>query len=109
MFAMKDIQWLELQNEFNREMLALPEATREFGYNPSYFLRMVKKDGGLLAAKKLITKPTISDGLKKLQQAGRLDLSVEATVLKEKYKPLFTDAERQTCLEILGQLGYTPE
>ena len=106
---MQDIQWLELQNEFNREMLALPNATKEFGYNPSYFIRMVKRDGGLLAAKKLIMKPKISDGLKKLQQCGRLDLSIEATVLKEKYRPLFTDEERQTCLEILGQLGYAPE
>lgn len=104
-----DIKWLELQNEFNREMLNLPEATKEFGYNPSYFMRMVKKDGGLLAAKKLIAKPKISDGLRKLQECGRLDLSIEATVLKEKYRPLFTDEERQKCLDILGQLGYRPE
>lgn len=60
----------------------------------------------LLAAKQLISKPGNTYGFATLWEHGRLDLSVEAHVLKPEYEPLFTEEERQICRERLEQFGY---
>ena len=62
--------------------------------------------GGLAAAKQLISKPGGTDGFTTLWEHGRLDLSVEAHILKPEYIELFTDEERRVCRERLEQFGY---
>lgn len=62
--------------------------------------------GGLAAAKQLISKPGSTDGFTTLWEHGRLDLSVEAHILKPEYIELFTDEERRVCRERLEQFGY---
>lgn len=39
-------------------------------------------------------------------ECKRLDLSLEVLVLKEKYKELFTDEEREICINRLKDYGY---
>jgi hypothetical protein len=77
-------------------------------YHATYFWKMVGEHGGYEAAKQLIHKDNPSDGLSKLWELRRLDLSVEAHVLKEEYAALFTDEERAICKARLLQYGYTP-
>lgn len=69
----------------------------EAGYPATYFLGMISDPdlGGLGTAKYLIHKNTPSDGYVALFELGRLDLTVEATVLLPEWADLFTDAERQ--------------
>ena len=81
-------------------------AKKECGYNASRFLQMLGAKGGLAAAKQLISKPGGTDGFTTLWEHGRLDLSVEAHVLKAEYAELFTDEERRMCRERLEQFGY---
>lgn len=47
-----------------------------------------------------------SDAFDSLAQAGRLDLSAEASAVKGKYGPLFTDDEVNACLALLLEAGY---
>lgn len=67
---------------------------------------MIYERGGVATAKQLISKPEGTDGFTKLWENGRLDLSIEAHVLKPEYAELFTDDERRMCIERLKKYGY---
>lgn len=96
-----------LEKRFEQDMIDIyMTAKKECGYNASRFLQMLGAKGGLAAAKQLISKPGGTDGFTTLWENGRLDLSVEAHVLKHEYTELFTDEERRMCRERLEQFGY---
>lgn len=97
----------ELERRFDCDMREIyTTAKRECRYNATRFRQLVGTKGGLLAAKQLITKPGGTDGFATLWEHGRLDLSVEAHVLKPEYESLFTDEERRICRERLAEFGY---
>ena len=97
----------EAERKFNIAMKDIYQtAKRECGYNATRFMQMVAEKGGVIAAKQLISKPGGTDGFATLWECKRLDLSVEACVLKEEYKELFTDEERKMCKDRLKEFGY---
>jgi 5-methylcytosine-specific restriction protein A len=69
-------------------------AGRETGYWAGYFLRSVKRYGGVGAVRRLLERGGVSLGLAKLARLGRLDLAMETVVLDPAYGVLFTDEER---------------
>ena len=80
--------------DFHEEMLSLYRRTgTTTGYWPSYFLRSVRREGGLAVARALLAPGRTSAGFDRLVQARRADLSVEAIALEERYSHLFTPAE----------------
>jgi hypothetical protein len=81
-------------------------AKRELNYNASRFLQMLDDQRGLSAAKMLLAAAKPSDGFTKLWESGRLDLSVEAYVLREEFAPLFTEEERLIAKSRLEQYGW---
>ena len=96
-----------LEKRFEQDMIDIyTTAKKECGYNASRFLQMLGAKGGLAAAKQLISKPGGTDGFTTLWEHGRLDLSVEAHILKPEYAELFTEEERRMCRERLKQFGY---
>lgn len=86
---------MDKEEKFNQEMLDLYQVVgKATGYWANYYLRSVRKHGGLVHAKKALAKrDDAQDGFKRLIKVGRPDLSVEATVLKDEYRSLFTDDE----------------
>ena len=75
-----------LEKQFENEMLGIYRtAKKECGYNAVRFLQLVSEKGGLAAAKQLINKTGVTDGFTTLWEHHRLDLSVEAHVLKLEY------------------------
>ena len=79
---------------FHKAMVSIYErAKAEVGYTPTYFLRMLSELGPLETARKLLHDPTVSDGFANLWDRGRLDLTVEALVLRPEFSSLFTDEE----------------
>ena len=86
---------MDKESKFNEEMLALYKVVgKATGYWANYYLRSVRNLGGVAHAKKaLAQKGNAQDGFKKLIEVGRPDLSIEATVLKEEYKALFSSEE----------------
>ena len=70
------------------------KAGHETGYWANRFLQMVRKDGGFQAARQWL-KPEkgLSPGLQRLAKEKRVDLSMEALVLRDPWKELFTDQE----------------
>lgn len=93
----------ELEQQFHEAMLEIYRRAKvEAGYNASRFLQLVEAVGGVAAARQLVTGPP-SDGFTKLWEKGRLDLSVEAHVLRPEFASLFTDDVRRTAYERLRQ------
>ena len=95
----------QLEMQFHADMVNIYKtAKKECGYNATRFLQLIANKGGVEAARQLIIKQT--DGFSALAEFGRLDLSVEAYILKPQYASLFTEAEREVCRERLKELGY---
>ena len=95
------------EKHFNTAMREIyVTAKRECGYNAVRFMQLVAEKGGVAAAKQLISKNGGTDGFATLWEYGRLDLSVEAHVLKKEYKELFTDDERKICRDRLNEFGF---
>ncbi len=100
----------QLENKFHSEMLNIYETSKkELKYNPTRFLQLVSKIGGIAAAKQLISKDDGTYGFGVLWEHSRLDLSVEVLVLREEFSTLFTKSEKKQCKDRLLQYGYTFE
>lgn len=99
----------QLEKKFHEDMGDLYLiAKKELKYNASRFWQLVCEKGGLQAAKIVIAKDGGTYGFEILWEHGRLDLSVEAHVLKSEYNDLFTDDERRMCRDRLEQFGFDP-
>jgi len=101
----------EIEAGFHRAMLGVYEsALRECGYRATRFRKMVVDRGGLDTARALLASPdVVPDGFNTLYLAGRLDLSLEAVVVKESWRQLFTDAELNVAADRLRKVGFTVE
>ncbi|MEA2088571.1 MAG: hypothetical protein U9O55_01885 [Patescibacteria group bacterium] len=83
-----------LKKEFEKDIWQSYHKTKKAGYNPTIFFQMLQKYGGIETAKKLLApQNSIQYGFKKLDKLNILYLSVEALVLQDKYKKLFTEQE----------------
>ncbi len=97
------------ESAFQEAMIEIHEkAKTECRYNASRFLQMVLERGGLPTARYLLHASGLSDGFTALWECGRLDLTVEAYVLKPEWRELFTEEERKIATKRLTDLGYTP-
>lgn len=97
----------ELKKSFFNDMRDIyAKSDRECDYRPTRFLQMLSIKGGLETAKSLINNPGGTEGFTRLWELGRLDLSVEALVINEKYKALFTEEEIARCKTILRDYNY---
>lgn len=104
---MTDRNTTYLLDQFHQDMVGIFEkAKKELKYNASYFIQMVSEHGGLKAAQILLAMREPSSGFTVLWEHERLDLSVEALVLREEYAPLFMDEERAIARNRLEQYGY---
>ncbi len=84
-----------LETGFNEAMLDLYwRIGRESGYWANYYLRKVRKEGGVLAARYFLRQRGLSEGLITLAKLGRLDMSVEQLILEPPWTSLFTGEER---------------
>jgi hypothetical protein len=68
-------------------------AGREVGYWATRYLQLVRRRGGLDAARYLLNQKLTSDGYARLRDAGRLDLTVEHLVLEPEFQELFSAEE----------------
>ncbi len=81
-------------------------AKSEAGYVPTYFLNMLNERGGLATANHLLNQKNLSDGFTALYEKGRLDLTVEALVVKPLWRPLFSEDQIAIAEKRLRDLGY---
>ena len=98
----------EAKHQFNEAMLDIyRRAKAEADYNATRFLRMVLERGGLETAQYLLRASTVSDGYTALWERNRLDLTVEAMILRSEWRGLFSDVDRQIAVKRLREYGYS--
>lgn len=97
-----------LEIEFNESMVDIyRRAADEAGYKATRFFQMVREHGGIAAAKMLLASTDIPSGYTTLLERKRLDLTMEAMILKEsKYHELFSPDELAKCDKRLVDCGY---
>ncbi len=94
------------EEQFHQAMINLYHETYQaIHYRASQFYRMVNENGGVETAHRLIAKES-TEGFTKLWEKGRLDLSIEALILKPEFATLFTEAERKKARERLAEYRY---
>jgi hypothetical protein len=95
------------QVEFGRAMRHVySRAKSEVGYNATYFLRMLTDYGPMDTARRLIASTQPSEGFTQLWERKRLDLTVEAQVLRPEFATLFTEDELMKCRARLSEYGW---
>lgn len=97
---------MTLEEQLTAELMGTYEAARARGYIATYFLQMLEEHGGCETAKRLLAKSEPQTGLFELWRLNLLHESMEAVVLQERYKPLFTEAELAEAHRRLEELGY---
>ncbi|MBU3159510.1 hypothetical protein KPL37_07040 [Clostridium frigoris] len=97
----------DLERKFNKDMTNIyRKADKECGYRATRFLQILSEKGGIITAKELVSKEGGTEGFLKLWQLGRLDLSIEALLLTDEYKVLFTKEELKLSKERLEKYQY---
>ena len=97
----------DLELQFHERMRQVyDQAKEECGYTATRFMQMVNEQGGLSTAKRLINSTNYSEGLTRLWELKRLDISMEATVLQQPWRELFTEDELKKAGEKLAKLGF---
>ena len=96
-----------LEQQFHDEMIFTYKEAKKLGYRPNLFLKMLNKYGAINTAKKLLaTEDFVQKGIIRLWELGGLSLSMEASVVKPKYRELFTEHEIRVANKRLKDLGY---
>ena len=100
LWAMNQLE-RQLRGAFND---AHTTAISELGFGMPKLMQMVTAAGPTDAARKIL--PQVTDMFTKLFTHRRLDLSVEAIVLRETFRPLFTEDELRLASERLRESNF---
>ena len=95
-----------LEEQFHYAMIGIYENAKDHHYFATYFKRMLDEYQGVETAKRLLAKKEIQEGLMKLWEMKMLNQSMEALVIQERFKSLFTDAEVVEARRRLEELVY---
>ena len=101
----------DLERAFRERMEELCDrAERECaGFRPDCLRALIDERGGAGAARELVGGDNAPGGFVRLWELGRLDLSLEAEVLRPEWGGLFDDALRARAAERLERYGFVPE
>lgn len=96
----------ELERVFDGDMLGIyKSAKKECGDNALVSFSSLR-GGGIGSCPTVDSQGGRTDGFTTLWENHRLDLSVEANVLKPEYESLFSEEERRICRDRLEAYGY---
>ena len=96
-----------IEQEFQEELEeACRIAIEQYGYRPKIFLRMMARHGARGAAKRLLSGNQWQEGFSRMWELNRLDLTVEAHVVKLKYQELFETEDIAEARRRLAECGY---
>lgn len=98
-----------LSNKFTSYLLDTVRVMAKRGYMPSRFHQMLTAGNDGVAVAQQLVLADAGDGLWRLHELGRLDLSVEMSVLLPEYEILFDEQTRERAYSKLGHLGFNVE
>ncbi len=92
--------------QFDASMIETTRECLRIGYNPREFIRMVHERGGVEAARSLIHSSGVSSGFTRLWELKRMDLTVEAQILRPQWRTIFTPEERKKARDRLSEYHF---
>jgi len=96
-----------LEAKFHQAMIDLYRtAIDECNYKATRFLQMVLEQGGLATAHTLLATDVPAEGFTRLWECNRLDLTLEAQILRPEFAELFTEREKSVAIQRLQGYGY---
>ena len=96
-----------LEKKLQAEVLKNCElAEKQCGCQMTRFIQTIERFGIVKTAQEILRKRRTSDCFNKLAEAGRLELTMEAPIVKAEYAELFTDDHVNDCYELLCEPGY---
>ncbi len=97
-----------LEKQLEQKLIEASEICRTiYRYYPSRFLQIMNSKSAVETAKQLVMDSKYHEGLTKLWELKRLDLTVEAIIIQDPYCKLFSDEILVKTKEKLNELGYT--
>lgn len=106
---MTDINTQALKKSFHQEIIDLyKKIVKIVKYKPTRLMDYINKYGGYEAAVKYITTESNVQDFAVLWESERLDLSVEALITCEKYRPIFNEDVLTYCDRKLKEYSYAP-
>ena len=96
----------DLKKQFHHAMISVHENAKDHDYFATYIKRMLDTYQGIEMAKRLLAKQEIQEGLMKLWEMKLLNHSMEAFVVQERFKSLFTEEEIAEARRRREELGY---
>ncbi|WP_435589422.1 hypothetical protein [Micromonospora chalcea] len=96
----------ELARRFTAELHQGVDTLAALGYPAKRFQLMLREYKGVETARKLVLSNNLSDGLWRLKQMGKLDMSVEMWVLLPWYEELFDEAVRDRAYRKLRAMDF---
>jgi hypothetical protein len=97
---------MSLEEELTQALEGTIASAKECGYIPTLFIQMLSEHGGVGTAKRLLATTRAQTGLFELWRLNLLHESMEAVVLQEKFRSLFTEVELVEAHQRLEELGY---
>ena len=97
----------ELEKKFSEEWMKKAEQTQAFEqYNATRLLKNIQERGGVSVARRMLERNGCSESFALLKKHNRVDLSMEALVVKGEYGALFEDDEVNQCFTLLCETDY---
>ena len=95
---------MSLEDQFHPAMLGVTDYANahKFGFK---FRHMIQEHGAVEAARRLLARQAIM----RLWELKSLSKSMEALVIQERFRPLFTEEEIGEARRRLDELGYFPK
>ena len=97
----------KLEKKLQEEVIKNCEiAEKEHGCKLTRLLETINRFGIVRTVQEILRKGRTSDCFNKLVEAGGIELTMEATIVKSQYAELFTDEEVNACFDLLCENGY---
>ena len=94
------------EEELRKDMINIYNtAKKEINYKPGHLLNMISNLGAYETAIRIVTKQNVTSGFDRFWESGRLDLSVEALLIR-KYSQLFSKDVIEICKKSLAEYKY---
>jgi hypothetical protein len=94
-----------LERELEVELHRLYDECSMLDYRPTRFLAMLREHGARETAYRILAGPDGHEGFTRVLMLGRTDLTVEAVVLDDRFRPLFSDEQRAVARRRLPARG----
>jgi hypothetical protein len=96
----------ELEMELQSALLRATRECQALGCYPTQFLNMLQDYGPVIAAVHQVMAEGDSESIETLDILQRLDLTVEAIILQDPFRPLFLPEVLERAEQKLREFGY---